>query len=289
MLLKSLIIWIGMSIGGVILGFVGAFLFGNPIAAMFAMMGGFIAVLPLFMMISKAAQKKFLPLYETLNDKQKFIHYPDKFGKLGTMIVDIKHPGILSKKGIGIIDDKGTEYAWGKDPVSFSEPENGLTIDIPAAQYTHLLRKEENILDYEQMIKEYLGEAEYKKFFDKFRLNPKPDWIAIEEELEYLKNFKPIPDKDNPDKFKKIVFGTTWGIDNFMAYLKYALNPLRVDTAIKTEVLLAKQEAAGYKDQSRALSWGKAIMLVLLGLAIFFAIMSALNLGNIGSIFGMGK
>lgn len=284
MLLKTIIIYTGMGIGGTVLGFVGAFLMGGPIAGMFAMFGGFLAVMPMFLMISRAAQKRFLPLYENLGENQKYLHYPDKFGKLGTMIVDIKQRGILFKKGIGIIDDKGTEYAWGKDPVSFAEPNLGVTVEIPAAQWTHLLRKEDGLLDYEQMVQAYLGEEGYKIFCSKFRTNPKPDWIDITNELEYLKEF--IPKKETNAKFTKLIFGTTWGFDTFISYLKYALDPMRIDTAIKTEVLLAKQEAAGYRDQSRAMSWGKAIMLVLLGLGIFFAIMSALDLKGLGSFFG---
>lgn len=284
MLLKTIIMYTIMGIGGMVLSIIGAFFFGSPIAAMFAMFGCFLAIMPMFLMISRAAQKRFLPLFENLAENQKYLHYPDKFGKLGTMIADIKHPGILFKKGLGIIDDKGTEYAWGKDPVSFWEPELGVTVDIPAAQWTHLLHKEENLLDYEQMVRTYLGEDEYVKFANKFRTNPKPDWIAITNEIEYLKNFKPT--KDSTSKFSKLVFGQTWGFDTFINYLKYALNPLRVDTAIKTEILIAKQEAAGYRDQSKALNWGKAIMLVLLGLGIFFAIMSALDLKGLGSFFG---
>jgi len=280
---KKMFIWMMIAMGGVSLSFAGGIYFGNITCGMIGLMGGALCMIPLMQMMGVASKKRFMPLYETLKDNEKFIAFPDRFGKLGFFILpkkNVKAPKIYYIENIGIIDDKGTEYSLGTDTLSFMEPGLGMTIDVPSAEYTWLARKERGIIDYEEMVKTYLGEEKYKMFMDVFRNTVKPDVYDIYAELNWLKDQEPV----SKDKILLQVFGQTWGFKNFIGFLKYAFNPTNVNNIINTEKIAAKMEAMGYKDQGKAFGWAKAIVLILFGLMIFLAVMSILPGGGLSGI-----
>ena len=277
----SIVLWIVLGLCGMIVGVLGGYYAGGGIGAGMGMMAGFLCLMPLLQMISIGKQKGFLPLYVTLKEFEKHIIFPDSFGKLKTMIVNTRHEGVCYKKGLGLIDDKGTEYSWGKDPCSFGVPKLGMTVDITNASYTDLLEKNRKIEDYDNAIKEYLGEDKYKIFCEKYRKNDKPDIYAINKELDALINV------ENPkDSLSLKVFGETYSFKNFLRFLKYAYHPQALEVAMDQEKLWVRQEQLGYKNTDRAIGWAKAVLLVLFGLMIFFAVIGSLNI-DFSNMFGM--
>ena len=227
--MKNVILWVVCSLGGLIGAVLGGYFFGGINGAMIGMFAGIIQFMPVMMMLGAAKNKGFLPLFDNLQEFEKYVHFPDKFGRLKTLIVNTRHVGICHKKGIGIIDDKGTEYCWGDSPASFGEPKLGMTIDVKTAHYTSKL-EEDGIEDYDQAIQEALGEEGYKKFLTQFRKDKiRPDIYEINKELDY------ILDADLKKKLEKEVFGETWGFKNFIRWLKYAYHPQTLENAIDTE------------------------------------------------------
>ena len=291
------------SIAALALGIVLGFLTGGITSAMSFMMIGLIQFVLVMQIIMIAKNKGFLPLFFNLREekgikKEKFITFPDKFGRLRVLIMDIKHDGICGKKGLGIIDDKGTEYAWGNSPFSFGEPRMGVSVDVLAAMYIQQCRFEwlkkkkdkkvsaddmhtDEIDDYDAMIREYLGETKYVEFCNRFRKNREPDIYEINEEIQYLIDQETV---ENP--FKTIVFGATWGFKDFLRYLKYAYHPQAMENAVDTEKIWTKREQMGYHNTNKAIEWAKAIILIIIELIILFTILSSLNLSNIGKLFG---
>ena len=43
----------------------------------------------------------------------------------------------------------------------------------------------------------------------------------------------------------------------------------------------------GYKDADRAMGWAKAVVWILFGAMIFIAVVSSVNIGSIGGMFGL--
>ena len=278
----TIVMWILLAIGGFALSLVGGAYFGGAYGAMAGIGAGLLMLVPLMQMITIGKQKSFLPLFVSLKDHEKYLHFPDRFGKLKTMIVNTRHEGICHKKGIGFIDDKGTEFSWGGDPVSFGEPKLGMTVDIKNATFTELLEKNRSVKDYDEALQKYLGKETYNTFCDKYRTKDKPDIYDINKELDTLINIK------HPnDELKEKVFGETWSFANFCRFLKYAYHPLAMDIAVDSEKLWVKQEMMGYKDAEKAMGWAKAIVWILFGLMIFIAVLSSLNLQGLGNMFGM--
>lgn len=278
----AIVMWILLGIGGFAVVFVGGAYFGGPYGAMVGMAGGILALLPLLQMIAIGKQKGFLPLYVTLKDHEKFIIFPNRFGKLKTMIMNTRHEGICHKKDIGLIDDKGTEYSFGDDRVSFGTPKLGMTVDVRASTYTESLEKNRNIKDYDEAIRNYLGDARYETFCKTYRTKKRPDIFDINKELQMLIDTTPVT-----DELKEKIFGETWGFRNFARFLKYAYHPQAMDIAVDTEKLWVKQEQMGYKDAERAMGWAKAVVWILFGLMIFIAVLSSLDIKNLGGMFGM--
>lgn len=278
----TVVMWVILCIGGFVLSVVGGFFFGGAYGAMAGMGAGFLMFMPVMQMITIGKQKGFLPLYVGLKDNEKYVHFPDKFRKLKTIIANTRHEGVCYKKGIGFIDDKGTEFSWGGDPASFGIPKLGMTAEIKNASFTELLEKNRDIKDYDEAIRKYLGDEKYKVFCEKYRNIEKPNIHDINKELDALINVeKPA------DPLVEKVFGETWSFANFARFLKYAYHPLAMDIAVDSEKLWVKQEMMGYKDADRAMGWAKAVVWVLFGLMIFISVLSSLNIKGFGSMFGL--
>jgi len=278
--MKNIVLWVMLSLAGFAFCFIGGFYFGGPYGSMTGFLAGMIMLMPLMQMIMVAKQKGFLPLYVELKNHEKFIHFPDNFGKLKTLIVNTKHEGVCHKKDIGFIEDKGTEFSWGKDPVSFANPKLGITIDIKNSTYTELLEKNRNIEDYDNAIEKFLGPEKYKLFCATHRKNPEPDIHDINKELEDLLSQKPH------DELNEKVFGETWGFRNFLRFLKYAYHPLAMDVAVSREKLWTRMEAEGYAESQKAISWAKAAVMIIFAFMIFLIVMSTLDLSSLGGMFG---
>lgn len=279
--MRIISLYVTMAIMGFALAFVGGFLFGAMSGLMFAFISGLLMLMPTIQMIAMAKQKGFLPLYCNLQEFEKFLGFPDSFGRLKIMIVNTKHEGVCHKKGMGFIDDKGTEFAWGNSPFSLAHPKLGMTIDIKNARYTELLEKNRKIEDYDDAIRKYLGETQYKEFCAKFRTDPLPDIYGIYKELDRLLN-----ERSPDDELTEKVFGETYSFKHFLRWLKYAFHPQTMENAVETEKIWTKREQLGYKDVDKNVSRAKAIVYVLFGLMIFIAVISSMNI-NLGQFFGM--
>jgi len=279
--MKNIILWVVCSLAGLVGAVLGGYFFGGLNGAMIGMFAGIIQFMPVMMMLGTAKNKGFLPLFTDLGEFEKYVHFPDKFGRLKTLIVNTRHEGICHKKGIGIIDDKGTEYCWGDCPASFGEPKLGMTIDVKTAKYTDILEEDENIEDYDNAIKEVLGDDDYKNFVKKFRTEKiRPDIYEINKELDFLLDAK------LKKKLEKEVFGETWGFKNYIRWLKYAYHPQTLENAIDTEKVWVKQEAMGYRDVQKTGAWAKAIIAIGFTIMIIIIVLSSVDLSNFANLFG---
>lgn len=279
--MKNVILWVVISLAGMVGCMLGGFFTGGVTGAMVGMFSGVIMFMPVMMMLGTAKNKGFLPLFQNLGENEKFVHFPDNFGRLKTLVVNTRHEGICHKKGLGVIDDKGTEYCWGDDPVSFGEPRLGMTIDVKNARWSELLEKDDGIEDYDNAIKEALGDKDYESFVKKYRKNNiRPDIYNINSELDF------ILDADLKDKLEKKVFGETWGFKNFLRFLKYAYHPQTLENAIDTEKVWVKQEAMGYRDVQRTGAWAKAVIGILFAVMVVLIVLSQVDLSNFANLFG---
>lgn len=279
-MLKMAAVWVFISIIGFGVVFLCGMVFGGPNGMMAGLGGGILMILPVMNLIGIAKQKGFLPLYANLKDHEKFVIFPNAFGRLRTLIMNTKHEGVLYKKDLGWIDDKGREYAWGKDKCSLGYPKCGITIDPVPSHYMELIEKNRDIDNYEDAIKRFLGEKEYTVFAKKFREEVRPNIYDIRRELQYLINTA------NPqNELKETVFGETYSFKNLANWLIYAYDPRSMENAIDTEKIWVKREQLGYKPIDKAMSYAKAAVIAMIGLAIFFAVVSSLGV-NLGEIFG---
>jgi lipopolysaccharide export LptBFGC system permease protein LptF len=181
----------------------------------------------------------------------------------------------------GLIDDKGTEYAFGNSPLSFWEPGKGFTTNILSSSYHSKLKKTEKVKDYDEMIKKYLTEEQYKVFCQKFRMNPEPNEDDINAELQWLKDTK------NPASNLQItVFGETYDIHDDIAFMQYNYQPQAMGIYVESEKINIRREEQGYKDPARIAGWGKFVFIVILAVVILIAVLSSLDLSKLGNLFG---
>jgi hypothetical protein len=262
---------------------------GNPNVIMIGVFGGIITFMPLIMMILTAKNKNLIQLFFNLQEengikKEKFLLYPGKFGRLGITIARIVSDKVLFVKGAGLIDDKGTEYAFGNSPLSLWNPGSGFTLNVLSAQYHGLLKKDEKrlIQDYDEMIKVYLTDKDYDTFVKTFRLNnPEPDSAQIDREIQWLK------DVQNPrDKLELPICGETYSIQDDLAFMKYNYHPQTMKNFLENEKINVRREEMGYRDKDKAMSWAKAIAVIVIAIVILLAVLSSLDLSGLGGIFG---
>jgi len=273
--------WIMVAILGVCMGFGGGYVTGGTMGMMIGMFSTIMVFMPIMMMVAYAKNNGFITLYRSLKDFEKFIFFPDKFGRLKIFVMNTVHDGILYKKKYGLIDDKGTEFAFGDNRMSIALPKKGVTVDLKDIQYFSMLKKEDGIQDYDHAIKQYLGESVYTQFCEKFRKNPKPDIYDINAELQWLVDY-PIP----RDMMEKDVFGETVSFVDELQHLKYMYHPQAMENAVDTEKIWTKREQAGYKDMDKRMSTAKAIVIILFGLMVFLIVVSVIDWSNMGGLFG---
>jgi hypothetical protein len=289
--MRNVNLWLMEGIAGIALAGVLGFMMGaNDMALMAGVIGAIVAFLPSLQMIMTAKQKNFLSFFFNLKEengvkKEKFLIYPGRHGRLGIIIAQIVSSKVLFVKGLGqlggLIDDKGTEYAFGNSPLSFWEPGKGFTTNIFSSSYHSKLKKSEKVKDYDEMIKKYLTDDQYKTFCQMFRSNPEPNEDDIDKELQWLKDIK------NPKSNLEIkVFGETYSIHDDIAFMQYNYQPQAMGIYVENEKIIVRREEQGYKDPARIAGWGKFVFIVILAVVILIAVLSSLDLSKLGSLFG---
>lgn len=273
--------WVIVAILGVCLGFGGGYAIGGTMGMMVGMFSTIMVFMPVMMMIAYAKNNGFISLYRSLEDFEKFIFFPDKFGRIKIFVMKTVHDGVLHKKRYGLIDDKGTEFAFGDNRMSIALPKKGVTVDLKDIQYFSMLKKENGIQDYDDAIKHYLGEDVYKRFCEQFRKNPKPDIYDINMELQWLIDH-PFP----KDTLEKDCFGETVSFIDELQHLKYIYHPQAMENAVDTEKIWTKREQMGYKDLDKRMSTAKAVVVILFGVMVFLIVVSVIDWSNIGGLFG---
>jgi len=263
------VFWMIMAFIGMAIAIVGVFL-GGLMSYMLVMFGCVLEVMPVLQVSAAIKEKRLIPFFMKLKDFEQISLFVNNRFQIFPFIFNNKHEGILQKKNIGMIDDKGTPLTWGKLPCSISMQGSGLTIELKMAQYMALLKNEDGIEDYEEAIRRYLGPMKYKEFFNMYRKNPKPDIVAIKKELQYL-----INEREPNDYLEKGVIGETVDFKNFCNYMVYAYHPQSSQNAMDAEKIQVKREAMAYATTDKVGSLGKTVVWILIGLMIFFVVMNA--------------
>lgn len=269
-------LWVILALMGMILSMIGGYFTGRIPGLAVGLVGGLIPFVAIMQIINVAKFRGFLPLYKNLDKDENFVWIPNHMGKLKLFIMKMKHKGILYKKGLGIFEHKGTEFSFGGDPMCFAFPESAYTVNFDVEQYFSLLSNEEDLDDYEDCVKEYLGEEKYKEFCQKFRANPKPSYYHIKSELEYLIDTKPNND------LSKVVFGQTADFTAACKYLLYNYDPITSENATERERIIALKEGMDYREENRDINRAKAIVYIMLGAGILIIMLSAVNWEKIG-------
>lgn len=276
--------WMVMMFGGgamVILGILlGPQLGGMAISLMFALFGIVLLVWPVLQVIGQIKRARLFPFLAGVGDDEHVTLFTDLRNRISPVTVNTKHEGILHKKRMGIIEDKGSPLTWADTgmPVSISLQKCGVTVDLKQAQYQNKLEKQ-GIQDYEDALKRYLGPAKYTQFAEKYRGITEPQYEEIEKELDFLLAQEPN------DPLVEKVCGETVTFKNFLRWLKYAYHPLSAENAVDSEILETKREAMAYRDLQKMQGWGKLILVILIGLGIFIVILSTMG-PQLGSLFG---
>jgi len=281
---KNMTTWIAMMFGGGALAIMAVIIqVGLPTQLMFAIMGVVLCIFPTLQIIGQVRRARLFPFLAGTKDGEQVTLFADIRNRLSPIIMNNKYEGILHKKEVGIIEDKGTPLTWGDTgiPVSISLQKCGVTVDLKQAQYQHKLEKEEGIDDYEEAIRRYLGPAKYAIFADKFRNSTEPQYEEIAKEMDYLLQTEPN------DPMMKKVCGETVTFKNYVNWLKYAYHPLSAENAVDSEILETKREAMAYRDIQKLQGYGKLILAILIGVGIFVVILGTMG-GQLFSLFGGG-
>ena len=279
----SWIIMVGAGAALVILGIVlGPQMGGLPITMMFAVFGIAILVWPVISILGAVKRAKLYPLLAGCKDDEQVTLFADRRNRVSPIIMNSKHEGILHKRDMGIVEDKGSPLTWADTgiPISISLQKLGVTVDLHQAQYSKALEGE-GLKDYEDALKRYLGPAKYVTFASKYRLSTEPQYEEISKELDYL-----LAQEPNDPLVRKIC-GETVDFKNFLNWLKYAYHPLSAENAVDSEILEVKREAMAYAEGKKMQGWGKLIIVVLIGVGIFLVILATMG-PQLGKLFGGG-
>ncbi len=279
---KQMMSWIFMMFAGgalIIAGILlGPQMGGVVVSIMFAMFGIVLLAYPVLLIIGQVKRARLYPLLTGVNEGEQVTLFTDLRNRLMPVIVNNKHEGILHKKGMGIVEDKGTPLTWADTgtPVSLTIQKCGVSVDLKQAQYQNKLERN-GLMDYEDSLKRYLGPASYAIFAEKFRTTNEPQYEEIEAEMDYLLAQEPN------DPLVEKVCGETVDFKHFLNWLKYAYHPLSAENAVDSEILETKREAMAYRDIQKMQGYGKLILTVLIGLGIFIVI-----LATMGPSLGLG-
>lgn len=277
--MNVVIAYVTMGVFGIAIGIAGGYFIGEINGMIIGLFSGLLPFMAIMQIIGFAKTKGFLPLYKNLSEDEEYAWVPNKMNKIRLFIMKKKHKDLLYRKGLGIFENKGTEFNFGNNPMCFAFPESGYTVDFSTIHYFSLLEKDDGVDDYEECVKEYLGPVKYKNFCEKYRMNPKPDYYDIDNEIQYLINNK--PDKNNGNILDKNVFGDTIDFSNRLKYLRYNYDPISSENATEREKIISLKEGLDYRDESKAMNKAKAAVMIMIGVAIFIIILTSVDLGNL--------
>jgi len=275
------LLMVGAGAALIILGVViGPQMGGMPIEMMFAVFGIAILIYPVISILGAVKRAKLYPLLAGVADDEQVTLFADRRNRVSPIVMNNKHEGVLHKREMGIIEDKGSPLTWADTgtPISISLQKLGVTVDLKQAQYTKGLEGE-GLKDYEDALKRYLGPASYVTFANKYRLSTEPQYEEISKELDYLLEQKPN------DPLVRPVCGETVDFKNFLTWLKYAYHPLSAENAVDSEILEVKREALAYAEAGKMKGWGKLIIVILIGVGIFLVILATMG-PQLGHLFG---
>ena len=273
---KTMISWLlttgggaALIIGGIILG---PSIGGQVVSVMFAVFGIALLIYPNMQIVGQVKKARLFPFLAGCGEDEQVTLFTDLRNRIAPVLVNNKHEGILHKKHMGIIEDKGTPLTWADTgiPVSISLQKCGITVDLKSAQYQSKLERK-GMLDYEDSLKRFLGPAQYTVFAGKFRNSVEPQYEEISKELEYLLAQEPN------DPLVEKVCGETVNFKHFLNWLKYAYHPLSAENAVVSEILETKRESMADKDSQKMLSYGKLVITILIGLGIFVVILATMG------------
>ena len=285
--MKPLHIWLAALFGGaamVVIGILGGpglgGIFDGAIVMMFGMMGVALCIYPTISIVGQVKRARLLPFIAGVGDDEHVTLFADVRNRLSPITVNTKHEGILHKKDLGIIEDKGTPLTWADTgiPISISLQKCGVSVHLKNAAYQSKLG-EAGIENYEDAVKAYLGPAQYTLFAEKFRGDTEPQYEEIEKELTSLLQQAPN------DPLKAKVCGETINFKNYLNWLKYAYHPLSAENAVDSEILETKREAMAYRDMQKFQGMGKLVLMLLIGLGIFVVIIATMG-PQLGGLFG---
>ena len=255
-----------------------------PVNILGAVFGGMLPLMAILQIFGIAKQKNFLPLFKELDKNEKYEWVPDMNNRIHLTIMKSDHKGLLYLKGLGLFEDKGTTFLFGKDRMGIAFPESGYTGDIPTIQYFSQLFKKTGTDEWDDFVELYLHPSDYKEFKDTFRSGKKPTIDDINAELNWLSEHRAR------NELEQKVFGETVDFRSRCRFLKYNYDPVAAENATEAEKIIAYKKAMDYKDPKEDFSkYGaiaKAVVLIIMGLVIFMAVASSIDLSNFMGMFG---
>jgi hypothetical protein len=284
--MQRIAVFIMMGIAGLILAVITS-LTVFPVNVLGAVFGGMLPLMAILQIFGIAKQKNFLPLYKDLDKNEKYEWVPDTNNRIHLTIMKSNHKGLLYLKGLGLFEDKGTTFLFGKDKMGFAFPESGYTGDIPTIQYFSQLFRDNGVSEWDEFVKLYLYPSAFEEFKKRFRQGKKPTIDNINAELEWLSQ-RPMSSVRND--LKQQVFGETVDFRSRCRFLKYNYDPVAAENATEAEKIIAYKKAVDYKDPkedfSKYSAVAKAVVLIIMGLVIFMAVASSIDLSNFMGMFG---
>ena len=284
--MQRIAMFIMMTIAGAAISIVSCLIM-FPINIVGVMFGSMLPVMAIMQIFAIAKQKNFLPLYKDLEKNEKYLWIPDVNNRIHLTIMKTTHKGLLYLKGLGLFEDKGTTFVFGKDRMGFAFPESGYTGDIPTLQYFSKLFKKEpfDISDWDSAVKAFLYSDDWERFQKKFRRpHFHPTIENIYEELDWLS------ERRARDELRVRVFGETVDFRSRCRFLRYNYDPVAAENATEAEKIIAYKRATDYKDPSADYSkYGaiaKAVVIIVFGVALGIAILSSIDLSNFAGLFG---
>lgn len=256
-----------LGIYGIILGFI----------------GGTLMLIPILKDISIIIGEGLTIFWKPKKIGEKISCTITRSGKLLFLPVEDKHEGLLYYKDKFFADDKGDQLqtASGRDACLILAG-LGTTLNTRMTGYTNILKKEENINNYDDAVKKYLGPAKWQLFQQKYRGKQQPkDKYTVHKELDFLLDEKPV------DELKEKIAGETIAFRGFIQYLKYAYNTLAVENAIDRERIDIMDRMNDYSQKAKnAISYAIAFIIIMVGLGVAAYIFSGVDMGGMLNFFG---
>lgn len=265
--------WMILGIMGFAIVFIG-YALGGALGMIMGMGGGTMMIIPVMQVSTIIKTKRLVPWFMKLKDYEEISLYITERFQVWPYIFNNKNEGVLEKKKVGLIENKGTPLIWGSQPISITLQNCGLSVDLKKSQYVANLTENRGLETYEEGLKRFLGPSKYVEFCKKFRTRPAPGWGFIKDELNWLL------DQEPNDPLVERVCGETINFKHYLNWLLYAYHPRSSINALNAEKIQTKREAMAYKEVTKGKNIGITIFLIILGIIIFLVVYN-----SIGGIF----